>query len=58
MMFENAPELLTRRQAQELLQVSKGTMLDYIRSGNIPAVTIAGSYRIKKEDLVEFIMRL
>lgn len=56
-MFKDAPELLTRRQAQELLQVSKSTMLDYIHSGNIPAITIAGSYRIKKEDLIEFIMR-
>lgn len=57
MMFEQAPELLTRRQAQELLQIGKSKMLEFIRSGNIPAVMLAGGYRIKKEDLVEFILR-
>ena len=54
-MFENAPDLLTRRQAQELLSIGKNTMLNLIHEGYLPAVTIANSYRIKKTDLIDFI---
>lgn len=48
-MFEKEPDLLTRRQAQELLHVSKNTILKMIQDGELPALMIAGSYRIEKE---------
>ena len=54
-MFEYEPDLLTRRQAQELLQVGKNTILNLIQEGYLPAMVIANSYRIKKEDLIYFI---
>lgn len=54
-MFENEPDLLTRKQAQELLSVSKNTILDFIHNGYLPALIIGNSYRIKKEDLISFI---
>lgn len=54
-MFEYEPDLLTRSQAQELLQVGKNTILNLIQEGYLPAMIIANSYRIKKEDLIDFI---
>ena len=54
-MFEYEPDLLTRKQAQELLQVGKNTILNLINDGYLPAMIIANSYRIKKDDWIEFI---
>ena len=54
-MFKNEPDLLTRKQCQDLLHISKSKMLELIHNGFIPAITIAGSYRIKKSDLIDFI---
>lgn len=38
-----------------LLSVGKNTILKLISDGYIPAIMIAGSYRIKKTDLIDFI---
>ncbi len=54
-MFENAPDLLTRKQCQNLLQISKSKMLEIIHEGWIPARRIGGHYRIEKSDLIDFI---
>lgn len=54
-MFDYEPDLLTRKQAQDLLCVGKNTMLSLIQNGYLPAFVIGNSYRIKKEDLIEFI---
>lgn len=55
MIFEHEPDLLTRRQAQELLHISKNTILKMIQSGELPAIIIAGSYRIEKRSLIELV---
>ena len=52
-MFKNEPDLLTRKQCQDLLHVSKSKMLELIHNNYIPAIVIAGSYRIFKSDLIE-----
>ena len=49
-MFKNEPDLLTRKQCQDLLHISKSKMLDLI-----PAHIIAGSFRIEKADLIDFV---
>ena len=54
-MFKNEPDLLTRKRCQELLNISKSKMLEFIHNGYIPAIIIAGSYRIPKSDLIEFV---
>lgn len=56
-MFEKEPDLLTRKQCQDLLQISKSKMLELIQDGWIPAIKIAGSYRIEKSDLIDFIKK-
>lgn len=54
-MFNNAPDLLTRKQCQDLLHISKSKMLELIHEGYIPARMIAGGFRIKKTDLIEYV---
>ena len=54
-MFEYEPDLLTRKEAQDLLRVGKNTILNLIYDGCLPAIVIGNSYRIKKEDLIRYI---
>ena len=54
-MFDNEPDLLTRKQAQDLLSVSKNTIFNFIHNGYLPIIMIGNSYRIKKSDLIDFI---
>ena len=54
-MFEKEPDLLTRKQCQHLLQISKSKILELIHDGWLPARKLAGSYRIEKKDLIEFV---
>lgn len=54
-MFDKAPDLLTRSQCQKLLQIGKSKMLQLIHEGYIPARKICGSYRIEKNDLIDFV---
>jgi excisionase family DNA binding protein len=56
-MFKNEPDLLTRKQCQELLHISKSKMLELIHENKIPARMLAGSFRIEKSDLIEFVRR-
>ena len=54
-MFDYAPDLLTRKQCQELLQISKSKMLEFIHEDLIHARIFAGQFRIEKDDLIEFV---
>lgn len=54
-MFEKEPDLLTRKQCQELLQISKSRILELIHEGWLPARKIAGRFRIEKLDLIDFV---
>lgn len=54
-MFRYEPDLLTRKQCQELLHVSKSKMLKLIHDGSVPARKIDGRFRIEKSDLIDFI---
>ena len=54
-MFDNEPDLLTRKECQELLHISKSKLLDLIHGGRIPARKILGSFRIEKDDLIDFV---
>lgn len=39
----------------QLLQISKSKMLEFIHEDLIPAHIIAGQFRIKKKDLIDFV---
>ncbi len=57
-MLEDYPDLLTRKQAQELLHMGKNRILNHIHSGQLRALILDGRYLIKKEDVIDFIRRL
>ena len=57
-MLENYPDLLTRRQAQEILHVGKNRMLDYIHEGRLRALVLDGRYLIRKQDIINFLRTL
>ena len=47
-MLEDYPDLLTRKQAQELLHMGKNRILNHIHSGQLRALILDGWYLIKK----------
>ena len=57
-MLEDYPDLLTRKQTQELLHMRKNRILDHIHSGRLRALVLDGRYLIKKEDIINFIKHL
>lgn len=57
-MFENYPDILTLKQAQNMLHIGRNSMLDLIYAGEIEAFKIKGKWRILKSDLVLYIRRL
>ena len=57
-MLEDYPDLLTRKQAQELLHMGKNRILNHIHSGRLRALILDGRYLIKKEDVIDFIRHL
>ena len=57
-MLDDYPDLLTRKQAQELLHIGKNRVLKFIHTGRLRALVLDGRYLIKKEDLINFIKAL
>lgn len=57
-MLDDYPDLLTRKQAQELLHIGKNRILKFIHTGRLRALVLDGRYLIKKEDLIIFIRAL
>ena len=53
--YDSLPTLLTRKEAQDVLKISKSSMMKLIYNRDIPTVRINYRYKIRKEDLVEFI---
>lgn len=54
-MFESIPDILTRKEAQQILKIGKNKMLQLIHNQLIPARIIGNSFRIEKDDLIDFI---
>lgn len=58
LMLEDYPDLLTRKQTQELLHLGKNRILNYIHTGQLRALVLDGRYLILKEDIINFIRTL
>ena len=54
-MYENIPDLLTRKETQKILSIGKNTILNLIHAKKLPAIIIGGRLKIRKDDLIEFI---
>ena len=53
--FTCIPQIMTRKDLQEILQISKNTALELLHSNKIDSFKIKGQYRITKEALIEYI---
>lgn len=51
------PPIMTRQEAQEILKVSKNTILELLKNGYLTSFTVKGRYRITRESLLEFIKK-
>lgn len=57
MNLDKYPDVLTLRECQKILQVSRGTMLWLLHEGEIPAFRIGNRWRIQRKEMLEFIER-
>ena len=56
-MLETIPEILTLIQCQELLHIGRTTILNMIKQEEIKAFKVRGRWRIRKEDLEEYLAK-
>lgn len=54
-MYETLPDIITRKEAQKLLRIGKNKILEYIKTGELPAHKIGKGYKIAKNDLIKFV---
>jgi len=52
------PEIMTINQVAEYFQISEMTTYKLVQEGSIPAFKIGRHWRVKRDDLDEFIERL
>ena len=57
MNLDKYPDVLTLRECQKILQVSRSTMLRLLHEGEIPAFRIGNRWRIQRKEMLEFIER-
>lgn len=51
---DGIPEMLLRREVEQYLRVSRATVLRLIEDGVLPAFLVGQSYRIRAQDLDEY----
>ena len=52
MNLDKYPDVLTLRECQKILQVSRGTMLRLLHEGEIPAFRIGNRWRIQRKEML------
>ena len=57
MNLDQYPDVLTLHECQQILQVSRGTMLRLLHENEIPAFRVGNRWRIKRKAMLEFIER-
>lgn len=53
--FTEYPEILSARQLRDILQISKSTCYDLLRSNQIEAIKIGRDYRIPKQNVIKYL---
>jgi excisionase family DNA binding protein len=55
-MLDEYPDILNSKEVMEILGISKNTLYELIKNGNIPAIRLGKKlWRIHKESLLKFI---
>ncbi len=57
MNLDQYPDVLTLHECQQILQVSRGTMLWLLHENEIPAFRVGNRWRIQRKAMLEFIER-
>ncbi len=55
--IRDIPPIMTRKDLQEILKISKNTALELLQSGQIDSFIVKGRYRITRDSLIQFIER-
>ena len=55
MNLDQYPDVLTLHECQQILQVSRGTMLRLLHENEIPAFRVGNRWRIQRKAMLEFI---
>lgn len=53
--IRNIPPIMTRKDLQEILQISKNTALELLQTEQIDSFMIKGRYRITRDALISYI---
>lgn len=56
-MLECIPDMMTIKEAAQVLRCGRTKLLQYVHDGVIDAYMVAGKWLILREDLVEFVVR-
>ena len=57
MNLDQYPDVLTLHECQQILQVSRGTMLRLLHENEIPAFRVGNRWRVQRKAMLEFIER-
>lgn len=57
-MLNNAKDILTLKELQELLHIGKNTALRLVQSGEIEAFRVGKQWRVSKESVEKYIWRM
>lgn len=53
--YSNIPPIMTRKDLQDILKISKNTALELLQTKQIDYFMIKGRYRVTRESLIQFI---
>lgn len=53
--YSEIPAIMTRKELQKILRISKTTAIKLLHTGMIESFAIGNSYRITKDALIQFI---
>lgn len=53
--YSNIPPVMTRKDLQDILKISKNTALELLQTKQIDYFMIKGRYRVTRESLIQFI---
>lgn len=54
-MYNTIPDILTINECKEVLKLGRNSILELIHDGILPAFKIKGMWRVKKDDLIDYI---
>ena len=57
-MLNNAKDILTLKELQELLHIGKNTALRLVQSGEIEAFRVGKQWRVSQESVAKYIWRM